>query len=100
MEAQAQFKALDDISEYHIVLTINYGHEISQMKIDTWYTITEAMNCFATLRKKIVNLVERGGPINMSLITMTKERKPIYYGITGIVAINHDIPEMELVDEN
>lgn len=100
MEAQEQYKSIDEINSYAIIFTINYGHEITQMKLETWFTPTEAMRCFSTLSEKIVQLVKTGGPIAMSLITMNKERKPLYHGITGIVAIEHNIPQMEIVDED
>lgn len=100
LEAQELYKSVDDVSRYDIIFTINYGHEITQLKIATWYTATEAMRCFATLSEKIIQLVKTGGPISMSLVTMTEKRTPLYYGITGIVAIEHNIPQMEIVDED
>lgn len=99
MEALVQS---DERTKYTIVLTTCYGSDTTQFQIETWFTELEAARAYKYLSQRIAYLtaIEGGyAPIPISMVCRNEENQIITYGISGVYAINHNIPALEIVEE-
>lgn len=106
MEAQAMYDE-DMIDEdfvqynaYDIIFTVLYAGSLNQIKLEVYFTPEEAFNAFKLLNKKIEELVRLNTSVALSLVCRNKEGEIIRHGISGIVGIQHNIPQFsEVLDE-
>ena len=106
MEVQAMYDE-DMIDEdfvqynaYDIIFTVLYAGSLNQIKLEVYFTPEEAFNAFKLLNKKIEELVRLNTSVALSLVCRNKEGEIIRHGISGIVGIQHNIPQFsEVLDE-
>ena len=87
-------------SAYDIIFTVLYAGNLNQIKLEVYFTPEEAYKAFHILNKKIEELVRVNNAVAMSLVCRNKEGEIIRHGISGIVGIQHNIPQFsEVLDE-
>lgn len=103
MEAQEMYDELEEFVQYNkydIIFTVLYAGSVNQIQLEVYFTPEEAYKAFNILNKKIEELVRINSPVSTSLICRNKEGEIIRHGITGIVGIQHNIPQFsEVLDE-
>lgn len=89
--------------EYHkylIIFTLLHGGSLNQLKMEVYYTPEEAYESYKYLNGKIVQLVNTNSSIALSLVCRNSEGDVVHHGISGIVGIEHNIPQFkEVFDE-
>lgn len=101
-EEKADLEAQETNSEfdkYEVIFTLLYGGEVNQMTIEMYLTRIEAYRMYKTLETGIVKLAGTNEPIGISFVCRNAEGNIITYGLTGVVAISHSVPKLEIVDE-
>ena len=99
MEAQVPS---NERTKYIIVLTTCYGTDTTQFQIETWFNDVEAARSYKYLSQRIAYLTSLEGnytPIPISMVCRNEEGDIITYGVSGVYAINHNIPPLEIVEE-
>lgn len=86
---------------YNIIFTVLFGGSVNQIQLEVYFTPEEAYKAFIILNKKIEELVRVNSPIAMSLVCRNKDGEVIRHAISGIVGIQHNIPQFtETLDED
>lgn len=98
MEVQEMYneeELIEDVqyNRYDIIFTLLYGSAVNQLKLEVYFTPEEAFKAFQVVNKKIEELVKLNSPISMSLVCRNSDGEVIRHGISGIVGIQHNIPQ-------
>lgn len=88
----------EDYKLYNILLTIVHNSTLNQLQLKVLCNDLEAYRLGKNLSNKIESLANNQS-VGLSMSCRNEEGKIIFHGISGIVAIEHDIPEFFLVDE-
>lgn len=86
-------------NKYVIIFTLLHAGSLNQLKLEVYFTPEEAYKSFILLNKKIEELVRTNSSIALSLVARNSENIVIRHGITGIVGIEHNIPQFSEVLE-
>ena len=79
---------------------VNYAGNVFQFKNEMLLTDAEAYNAYRLLAKKMEDLNKTGLPVTLSMKIRNLDRKIICRCFTGIIYIEHDIPEIADVEED
>lgn len=102
MEAQVMYDELEreiEQNKYVIIFTLLHAGSLNQLQLDVYFTNEEAYKAFQLLNKKIDELVRTNSSIALSLVARNKDGEVIRHGISGIVGIEHNIPQFSEVLE-
>lgn len=102
MEVQEMYEELEPeiiYNKYIIIFTLLHSGSLNQLQLECHFTNEEAYKAFKLLNDKIGELVRTNSSIAMSLVARNKEHEVIRHGISGIVGIEHNIPQFQDVLE-
>lgn len=102
MEVQGMYDELEleiEQNKYVIIFTLLHAGSLNQLQLDVYFTNEEAYKAFQLLNKKIDELVRTNSSIALSLVARNKDGEVIRHGISGIVGIEHNIPQFSEVLE-
>lgn len=102
MEVQETINYTEDDEEvkynrYNIIFTIVQANSLNQIKLEVYFTDDEAYRAFKLLNNKIDELVTTKKPISISFTSRNVDGVVVRHGITGIVCMEHNIPQFREV---
>lgn len=89
-----------EYKKYIIILTLLYGNSLNQLKLEVYFNNEEANSAFTILNKKIFELTQMNSPVSLSLVSRNADGDVIRRGVSGIVGIEHNIPQFTEVLED
>lgn len=95
-----QLEKEEEYKKYDIIFTLLLGNSLNQLKLEVYLTDEEANSAFNLLNKKIMELVRVNNPISLSLVSRNGSGDVVRRGISGIVGIEHNIPQFSEVFED
>ena len=101
-EVQEMYEELEpeiSYNKYIIIFTLLHAGSLNQLQLECYFTNEEAYKAFHIINEKIGELVRTNSSVAMSLVARNKEREVIRHGISGIVGIEHNIPQFQDVLE-
>lgn len=86
----------------HCILNfaVDYSGNIHRFDAEILLTDQEAYAAYRLLANKMQELLKTGGPVTLSMKIRTVDKKIICRCFSGIVFIEHDIPELNEVAED
>lgn len=102
MEVQEMIEELEpekDLNKYVIIFTLLHAGSLNQLQLEVFFTNEEAYRAFNLLNKKIEELVRINSSVALSLVARNNKGEVIRHGISGIVCIEHNIPQFSEVLE-
>lgn len=88
----------DEYKLYTIILTVVHDGNLNQLQLKVLCNDIEAYRLSKNLSEKIEKLAMNQS-VGLSMSCRNENGKIVFHGISGIVSIEHDIPEFLLVDE-
>lgn len=88
-----------ELNKYVIIFTLLHAGSLNQLQLEVFFTNDEAYKAFNLLNKKIDELVRTNSSIALSLVARNKDGEVIRHGISGIVGVEHNIPQFSEVLE-
>lgn len=87
-------------NKYNIILTLLHGSSLNQLPMEVYFTDEEARRAFEVLNRKIEELCKFNSSVALSLICRTEEGTIVRKALTGIVGLEHNIPQfVEVLDD-
>lgn len=86
-------------NKYDIVFTVVYAGCVNQVQMEAYLTPEEAHNAHKLLNSKIGDLVKSNSSISLSFIRRNADGEIVTSGLTGVVGIQHNIPQFVEVFE-
>lgn len=98
MEALEMYEEIEQ-NKYVIIFTLLHAGSLNQLQLEVYFTNEEAHRAFQLLNNKIGELVRTNSSVALSLVARNKEGEVIRHGISGIVGVEHNIPQFSEVLE-
>lgn len=90
----------DGFRHCKLIFGVDYSGNIFQFKNDLLLTDAEAYNAYRLLAMKMEELNKTKIPVSLSMKVRNLDRKIVCRCYTGIVYIEHDIPEIADIEED